>query len=52
MDRWLNKSKNIVGKFSSDTNEKISITPTNSASLKRANSSPNKQSDMRYLTLQ
>ena len=45
MDRWLNKSKNTVGTSSSDTNEKICITSTNSASLKRANSSPNKQSN-------
>jgi hypothetical protein len=42
MDRWLNKSRNTS---SSDANENICITPTNSASLKRANSPPNKQSD-------
>lgn len=45
MDYWLNKSKNTLGSSSSDTNEKICITPTYSASLKRANSPPNKQSD-------
>jgi len=45
MDRWLNKSRNTLGSSSSDANENICITPTNSASLKRANSPPNKQSD-------
>lgn len=45
MDRWLNRSKNTVEASSSDTNEKICITPTNSGSLKRANSPPNKKSD-------
>jgi len=45
VDRWLNKSKNTVASSSSNANENICITPTNSASLKRANSPPNKQSD-------
>jgi len=42
MDRWLNKSKNAVGSSSSDANENVCIAQTNSASLKRANSPPNK----------
>ncbi|CAI6344434.1 unnamed protein product [Macrosiphum euphorbiae] len=45
MDRWLNKSRNTVGSSSSDANENKCVTPNNSASLKRANSPPNKQSD-------
>lgn len=44
MDRWLNKSRNTVGSSSSDANENKCVTPNNSASLKRANSPPNKQS--------
>ncbi|KAL4098313.1 hypothetical protein QTP88_022947 [Uroleucon formosanum] len=45
MDRWLNKLRNTVGSSSSDANENICISPTNSVSLKRANSPPNKQYD-------
>ncbi|KAL4126751.1 hypothetical protein QTP88_010960 [Uroleucon formosanum] len=42
---FLRNCKNIVGSSSSDANENICISPTNSVSLKRANSTPNKQSD-------